>query len=168
MSANWPRLFVHRIWSYKECLCTLLKLPQVPCALRFALWAKAVQRCLVTFGQLFVFQTTFPLKRLFVFCTRPKVSEECPSIVWRPYELFSVKETLVIQQILALNCYLDTSVATGCSLLWPMRTLWEEKQPAFHVAMHSKLSALDSVSNTGLMLFSKRNRDLDNIPPIQV
>ena len=38
----------------------------------------------------------------------------------------------------------------------------------FTIIMYDKSSPLESVNDTRLMLFSKRNRDLDNIPPTQV
>ena len=43
-----------------------------------------------------------------------------------------------------------------------------QKLERFTVIMYGKSSPLDSVNDTRLMLFSKRNRDLDNIPPTQV
>ena len=43
-----------------------------------------------------------------------------------------------------------------------------QKLERFTIKMYDKSSPLDSVNDTRLMLFSKRNRDLDNIPPTQV
>ena len=43
-----------------------------------------------------------------------------------------------------------------------------QKLERFTIIMYDKSSPLDSVNDTRLMLFSKRNRDLDNIPPTQV
>ena len=43
-----------------------------------------------------------------------------------------------------------------------------QKLERFTVIIYDKSSPLDSVNDTRLMLFSKRNRDLDNTPPTQV
>ena len=43
-----------------------------------------------------------------------------------------------------------------------------QKLERLTVIMYDKSSPLDSMNDTRLMLFSKRNRDLDNIPPTQV
>ena len=43
-----------------------------------------------------------------------------------------------------------------------------QKLERFTIIMYDKSSPLDSVNDARLMLFSKRNRDLDNIPPTQV
>jgi len=43
-----------------------------------------------------------------------------------------------------------------------------QKLERFMIIMYDKSNPLDSVNETRLMLFSKRNRDLDNIPPTQV
>ena len=43
-----------------------------------------------------------------------------------------------------------------------------QKLERFMIIMYDKSSPLDSVNETRLMLFSKRIRDLDNIPPTQV
>ena len=43
-----------------------------------------------------------------------------------------------------------------------------QKLKRFTIIMYDKSSPLDSVNDARLMLFSKRNRDLDNIPPTQV
>ena len=43
-----------------------------------------------------------------------------------------------------------------------------QKLERFTIIMNDKSSPLDSVNDPRLMLFSKRNRDLDNIPPTQV
>ena len=43
-----------------------------------------------------------------------------------------------------------------------------QKLERFTIIMYDRSSPLASVNDTRLMLFSKRNRDLDNIPPTQV
>ena len=75
---------------------------------------------------------------------------------WRAWELNS-QVTPALQNI-ATHPFQQLTVSSENS----------QKLERFTIIMYDRSSPLASVNDTQLMLFSKRNRDLDNIPPTQV
>ncbi len=77
-------------WNIKigKKLCHCCKIVEL-----FSLWIKAVHKFL---GNFFIFRTTyFPFEQFFAFWTisGPTISEDCPSVVRRPYERFRTFRT---------------------------------------------------------------------------